>query len=408
MNQNKMYSLEEVKAFVEEEDVKFIRLAFCDIFGNMKNISIMSHELERAFEDGVSFDASAVEGFADADKSDLFLHPDSSTLTVLPWRPQSGRVVRMFCDIRHPDGTPYERDTRQFLRQAVETAKAQGISVSFGVEFEFYLFKTDEEGNSTKIPFDRAGYLDIAPEDKGENVRREICFSLLDMGILPESSHHEEGPGQQEIDFRHGDALTTADSAVTFEAVVKTIAMRNGLFADFSPKPLHDQSGSGMHINLSLDSGDKDLTFMFMAGILEHVAEITAFLNPVRESYERLGGNKAPKYITWSRENRSQLIRIPAAKENHKRIELRSPDAAANPYLAYALLIYAGLDGIQKKMQPQPSTDCNLFVAEEAVTKTLRQLPTSLDEALSLAENSTWLNQILPSEYIEQYRKHNR
>ncbi len=404
---NKVYSLEEVKAFVEEEDVKFIRLAFCDIYGNMKNISIMSHELDRLFEDGVSFDASAIEGFADADRSDLFLHPDIATLTVLPWRPQSGRVVRMLCDIRYPDGTPYERDTRQYLRKAVETAKAQGVSVSFGVEFEFYLFKVDEDGNPTKIPFDHAGYLDIAPEDKGENVRREICFSLLDMGILPESSHHEEGPGQHEIDFRYGDPMSTADNAVTFEAVVKTIAMRNGLHADFSPKPLPEESGSGMHINISLDSDDMDEAHMFMAGILEHVAEITAFLNPLPESYERLGGKKAPKYITWSRENRSQLIRVPAAKKGHRRLELRSPDAKTNPYLAYALLIYAGLDGIQRKLELPPSTDYNLFIADETVTANLATLPQSLDEALCIAEKSAWLKQILPSEYIEQYRKRN-
>lgn len=226
-----------------------------------------------------------------------------------------------------------------------------GIRCYFGSEFEFYLFKTDEEGNSTGVPFDRAGYMDIAPEDKGENIRREICFMLVDMGIKPESSHHEEGQGQNEIDFRYSDALSAADNAATFKTVVRTVAMRNGLYADFSPKPMADDSGNGMHINMSIKSDDgKDYTEQFMAGIMTHIGEMTVFLNPVEESYHRLGEKKAPKYITWSKENRSQLIRIPAAKGEFKRIELRSPDPEANPYIAYTLLIHAGLDGIKRNL----------------------------------------------------------
>lgn len=287
------FSYEELMNFIDEEDVKFIRLAFSDINGKQKNISIMPGELERAFRDGISFDASAVPGFAKEIKSDLFLFPDSSTLSILPWRPTHGRVVRMFCDIKYPDDRPFVEDSRYILKQAVAKAKKMGIRCYFGSEFEFYLFKTDEEGNSTGVPFDRAGYMDIAPEDKGENIRREICFMLVDMGIKPESSHHEEGQGQNEIDFRYSDALSAADNAATFKTVVRTVAMRNGLYADFSPKPMADDSGNGMHINMSIKSDDgKDYTEQFMAGIMTHIGEMTVFLNPVEESYHRLARKK--------------------------------------------------------------------------------------------------------------------
>lgn len=396
-----MYSFEEVNTFVEEEDVKFIRLAFCDVCGNQKNISIMPSELKRAFTEGISFDASAITGFGDEVKSDLFLHPDSSTLSILPWRPQSGRVIRMFCDISYPDGTLFEKQDRYILKKAIEAAKAKGFTFRFGGEFEFYLFQLDEKGAPTDIPFDRAGYLDIAPEDRGENVRREICFTLLEMGIRPESSHHEEGPGQNEIDFVYSDALSAADNAVTFKSVVKTIAMQNGLYADFSPKPLQGKSGNGMHINISVKSEDgKDYSEAMMAGVLAHIEEITAFLNPSPQSYHRLGEKKAPKYIAWSPENRSQLIRIPAAKAEYKRVELRSPDPTCNPYIAYALLIYAGLDGIEKKMVPAPPVNLNLYTAAAAVTDSLKTLPLTLSEAMENASASTFVRSILPDCYF--------
>lgn len=396
-----MYTYDEVMTFVEEEDVKFIRLAFCDVNGKQKNISIMPHELEKAFSDGISFDASAIDGFGDEVKSDLFLHPDSSTLSILPWRPSQGRVVRMFCDIKHPDGTPFEKDGRLILKKAVNEAANMGITCNFGAEVEFYLFKTDENGNKMSEPFDDAGYLDIAPDDKGENVRREICLTLLDMGIIPESSHHEEGPGQNEIDFKHSDALCSADNVVTLKSVVKTIAMRNGLCADFSPKPLEDNSGNGMHINISIktDNG-KNINDSFMAGILEHIFEITAFLNPSKDSYDRLGEKKAPKYITWSPQNRSQLIRIPAATEENKRIELRSPDPTANPYIAYALLIYAGLDGVKRGLKAPEATNINLYTADESITSCLERLPETLDEAKRAALGSKFVKDILPREFL--------
>ena len=396
-----MYSYDEVMTFVEEEDVKFIRLAFCDIHGKQKNISIMPNQLKKAFDDGISFDASAVDGFGDIVKSDLFLHPDPSTLTILPWRPSHGRVVRMFCDIKYPDGRHYENDCRYILKRATEEAAKKGISCFFGSELEFYLFKTDENGEPTKEPFDHAGYMDIAPDDKGENVRREICFTLLDMGISPESSHHEEGPGQNEIDFRYSGALKAADNAITFKSVIHTVARRNGLFADFSPKPLLHESGNGMHINISLRSeGGRDYTDNFMAGILEHIVEMTAFLNPTEDSYKRLGEHKAPKYVTWSPENRSQLIRIPAEKGEYKRIELRSPDPCANPYIAYALLIYAGLDGIEKNLKPSEPLNVNLYTAGAEITDRLTNLPDTLAKARAAAANSEFIKRILPNGFI--------
>lgn len=391
-----IYTAQEVFDFVKEEDVKFIRLAFCDTLGRQKNISILPSELRRAFEDGISFDASAICGFGGAEKSDLLLFPDPSTLNILPWRPSHGKVVRMFCDIRHPDGTPFSRDTRAILRRAVADAKAAGITVQFGAEIEFYLFKTDENGDPTKIPFDHATYMDVAPEDKGENVRREICLTLLDMGIQPESSHHEEGPGQNEIDFRYSDAMRAADDAMNFITVVKATARQNGLYADFSPKPLENESGNGLHINMSVKCADgTDRTPAFMAGILAHIRDLTAFLNPSEASYNRFGKCKAPKFVTWSHENRSQLIRIPAAKGEYRRIELRSPDPSANPYLAYALLIWAGLDGIAKDMCPAPAVNLNLLAAPESETREFDTLPGSLEEAVALANGSALVRRVL-------------
>lgn len=391
-----IYTAQEVFDFVKEEDVKFIRLAFCDTLGRQKNISILPSELRRAFEDGISFDASAICGFGGAEKSDLLLFPDPSTLNILPWRPSHGKVVRMFCDIRHPDGTPFSRDTRAILRRAVADAKAAGITVQFGAEIEFYLFKTDENGDPTKIPFDHATYMDVAPEDKGENVRREICLTLLDMGIQPESSHHEEGPGQNEIDFRYSDAMRAADDAMNFITVVKATARQNGLYADFSPKPLENESGNGLHINMSVKCADgTDRTPAFMAGILAHIRDLTAFLNPSEASYSRFGKCKAPKFVTWSHENRSQLIRIPAAKGEYRRIELRSPDPSANPYLAYALLIWAGLDGIAKDMCPAPAVNLNLLAAPESETREFDTLPGSLEEAVALANGSALVQRVL-------------
>ena len=391
-----IYTAREVYDFVRQEDVKFIRLAFCDVNGKQKNISIMPDELPRAFSDGISFDASAIKGFGDEVGSDLLLFPVPSTLNILPWRSSHGNVIRMFCSMKYPDGTQFEKDSRMILQRAVDAAAAKGVSVQFGAEFEFYLFNTDEKGMPTDEPFDRAGYMDVAPEDRGENARREICLTLLEMGIKPESSHHEEGPGQNEIDFRYSDAMTAADNAMNFMTVVKAAAQRNGIYADFSPKPLPGESGNGLHINMSVKTADgEDHTNAFMAGILAPIKEMTAFLNPTEDSYKRLGEKKAPKYITWSPENRSQLIRIPAAKGEYRRIELRSPDPTANPYIAYALLIMAGLDGIERELTAPEAVNVNLYKADSSVTEPLDRLPASLDEAIAVAEGSDFVRGVI-------------
>ena len=398
------YTDQEVRQFVEEEDVKFIRLAFCDVFGRPKNISIMSSELERAFREGIAIDAWAVEGFGGYDRSDLFLHPDPGTLAILPWRPEHGRVVRMYCDITWPDGTPFECDSRRVLREAVREAARRGFRFRFGTEQEFYLFRDEPEEEGARIPYDRAGYMDIGPEDRCENIRREICMTLEQMGIEPESSHHEEGPGQNEIDFRYCDALKSADDAMTFRNVVQAIAGRNGALADFSPKPLPDRPGNGMHINFSVSSrgGEMDLEPM-TAGILAHIREMTLFLNQVPESYLRLGSHMAPGTITWGRENRSVLVRIPAAFGKNERGELRSPDASANPYLAFGLVIWACLDGLEKGLQAPPETTVNLFRAGEEALRDLGRLPASREEAAGEAAESAFIREHVPAGILASY-----
>ena len=398
------YSKQEVMQYVQEEDVKFIRLAFCDVFGKQKNISIMPEELPRAFEYGIAIDASAIEGFGDETHSDLLLHPDADTLMPLPWRPEHGRVVRMFCTISYPDGRIFECDSRSILKQAIQDAEKAGFQFFFGAEQEFYLFNLDDNGNPTKEPYDNAGYMDIAPEDKGENIRREVCLTLEQMGIRPESSHHEEGPGQNEIDFRYSGPLAAADNAMTFQTVVKTVARRNGLYADFSPKPLEDKPGNGFHINMSVKSSDNADNMNFMiAGILAKVAEMTIFLNPLESSYQRFGNNKAPRYISWSSENRSQLVRVPAAVGEYKRAELRSPDPAANTYLAFALMIYASLYGIQNKLELQDPADINLYKADADTLAKFEQLPENLKSACALANNSDFIKKHIPGAILEIY-----
>jgi glutamine synthetase len=398
------YSKEEVLQYVAEEDVKFIRLAFCDVFGKQKNISIMPEELPRAFEHGIAFDASAIAGFGDETHSDLFLHPEPETLTWLPWRPEHGKVVRMFCTVRYPDGRPFECDTRSLLKKAVSDAAEAGLTFYFGAEQEFYLFELDEKNMPTKIPYDNAGYMDIAPEDKGENVRREICLTLEQMGIRPESSHHEEGPGQNEIDFRYAEALAAADNVMTFQTVVKTVARRNGLYADFSPKPLENAPGNGFHINCSVkpDAASEKLCQM-IAGVLEKAVPSTLFFNPSADSYARLGRMKAPRYVSWSAENRSQLIRIPAATGEFRRAELRSPDPTANPYIAFALIIRAGMLGIKNRAELPKPLDINLYKADKEMLSTLGKLPSSLEEAKVSASSVAFIKKHIPPEILGIY-----
>ncbi len=397
-----MYTQSEVLEFIEEEDVKFIRLAFFDLKGKQKNISIMPGELGRAFEGGIPFDASAVEGFEGPQKSELYLKPDPATLAIIPWRPATGKVVRMFCNILTPDGKPYLKDSRTILQNACQHLKDEcGIEMMVGTEVEFYLFKLDEKGQPTTETFDKAGYMDIAPEDHGENIRREICFTLEQMGMSPEASHHEEGPGQNEIDFHYSDALTAADNVATFKWIVNTKAAANGLYADFSPKPIAGQAGNGMHINISYrpaagntGKDTENLLPNILGGILKHIEEITYFLNPADNSYNRLGASKAPEYISWGKENRSTLIRVPSSTST-KRLELRSPDPLCNTYLVLTLLIEAAIEGIKNKIQPPAETVENLFDDEIAKKASLKALPKSLAEAKRLAENSDFVKKVL-------------
>ena len=387
-----------------ENDVKFIRLAFCDMYGVQKNISIMPDQLEKAFESGISFDASSFPGFCSIERSDLRLIPDRSTVSLLPWRPSHGRVVRFFCDIIRPDGTPFGCDGRALLKSAVERARRKGYKLYIGAEAEFYLFCRDEKGYPTAIPFDEGGYMDIAPADKGENVRRDICLTSEEMGIRPERSYHEAGPGQNEIDFAGSEPVSAADNLTTLKWIVRTAADRSGLYADFSPKPLPDNPGNGLHISISLARvGQSTVSFgersAFIAGILSHIGEMTAFLNPVHESYSRFGRDRAPGYVSWDTDNRSALIRIPEAETNEI-FELRSPDCTCNPYLAYTLLIHAGLDGMEKEMRlPEPSA-CNLYTDNHL---SLDALPQSLEQARIAAQNSQFIRDCLPDSVIRLY-----
>ncbi|MCL2046532.1 MAG: glutamine synthetase family protein [Oscillospiraceae bacterium] len=405
----------EVLELIVENDVKFIRLNFCDMFGLQKSISIMADELNNAFDTGVSFDAHAVSGFRDVTESDLFLFPEPSTLTVLPWRPGSGRVASFFCDIRKPDGSQFLHDGRGLLKQVADRALKMGYVCKIGAECEFYLFLTNDSGEPTNTVFDKGGYLDVPPLDKGEDIRREICLTLEEMGIKPETSHHEQGPGQNEINFRFGDVLSCADNFLTFKSAVKTIAARNGLFASFMPKPLLQAPGNGLHMNLSLsqngsnvfinaNQGHSSVAESFIAGILDKTAQITLFLNPITNSYERFGQFEAPKYVSWSHQNRSQLIRIPAAASDEKvRMELRSPDPSINPYLAFAMVLSAGLDGIENKLLLPPAVDADLYTASESVTSMLTRLPEDLESAITLAENSTFVKRILDPVHLSRY-----
>lgn len=408
------YTMDEVLQFVNDNDVKFVRLSFCDIFGTVKNISILSEELPRAFENGISFDASSIRGFLNIEESDLFLYPDPSTLSILPWRPQQGRVVRFYCDIKYPDGSVFEGDGRAILKKAVDTALSMGYRIEVGPECEFYLFEEDEKGYPTKVPHDNAGYFDLAPLDRGENVRRDISLTLEQMGILPECSHHEQGPGQNEIDFKYSDAMSAADNLVTFKSVVKTIAHLNGLYASFMPKPLRNFSGSGLHINISLLKNNINLfdkikhshseeAENFIAGVLNRIREITVFLNPLTNSYHRFGMHSAPKFVTWSYQNRSQLIRIPAADGIYSRMELRSSDPSCNPYYAFALLIYAGLEGIQNKVKLMAPANVNLYEADEETVKNYETIPDSLEKAIECAMNSDFVARCLPKKTLEKF-----
>ena len=402
------YTEKEVLQFVEENDVKFIKLMFCDIFGALKSISVPASELPQIFRNGLLFDASKLSGFMNFYSTDLLLFPEPDTLALLPWRPQQGRVVRFFCTIKYTDGTVFEGDGRSFLKNAVEFARGKGYNFQIGTSCEFYVFEKNDNGQITKIPHDYAGYCDIAPADKGENLRRDICLTLEQMDIYPESSRHESGPGQNEIDFQYSNALNAADNLVTFKNVVKSMADRNGLYATFIPKPLCDRPGSGLHIMLLCMKGTENIFVpraddlgdeakSMVAGILEHVKEITLFLNSTAGSYSRLGNLRAPKYITWSHENYAQLLRAPMNNNDENAIILRSPDNTCNPYFALGLVIYAALEGALQKTPLCASTD----LRDDDIAAVTDKLPASLDEAIEAARNSVFLSDRLPENLLE-------
>ncbi len=385
------YELEEVMKYIEEEDAKFIRLAFRDAYGIQKNVSVMPGELSKAFSEGIAINARVIKGFENCPYGLLYLKPDSSTLTVLPWRPDRGKVLRMFCDLYTPEGEPYILDTRTILKKAIEDADKAGIEFRFGSETEFYIFKKDENGNPTKEPYDEAGYLDIAPLDRCENIRREITLTIERMGLTPERSHHERGPGQNEIDFHFGNPLKAADQEITFKMVVSTIADRNGLVADFSPMPLSDKPGNGYHINIYAKNDEgEDVVRYAAAGIMQRIREMTLFLNPTDASYIRFGNSSAPDRVSWSSDGDAELMYVEEYM-GRVRAELRSPDASSNPYLIYALLIYAGLEGIANK-QTLPE-----------IMKEGAMLPASKKEAIKFANESDFIRKYLPEDLIKVY-----
>jgi glutamine synthetase len=395
------FSPKDVIKFVEENDVKFIRLTFSDILGNLKNISIMPNGLAKAFENGVSFDGVVLDG----KHADLLLFPDASTLSVLPWRPKTGRVVRFFCYIKKPDGSDYKGDAREGLYLELKKIRELGYNCRISTECEFYLFDTDENGEPTKKPHDYAGYLDVAPLDKCENVRREICLMFDEMGFKPQSSRHKYGCGQNEIDFRSSEVLTAADNMVHFKSVVKTVAAQNGLYASFMPKPLNDNYGSGMHISMliekdgksifSYDNGDmNDEGRWFLAGVLNRLKEITCFLNSTTNSYKRFGMGLAPKYINYSHDERSSCIRIPYASCDNARIEIRSADSACNPYIVFKLLLKAGFEGIEQKM------NLNNSLLGQSYDK-FEKLPESLEEAYRLAKESEFVRSSIHEDLLK-------
>ena len=397
--------IKDIRELLAEYEIKFIRLAFCDISGRQKNIAIMADELEHAVTHGVSFDASAIKGFLNISESDLLLFPDLDTFSILPWRPSDRGVARFYCFITYPDRRPFEGDGRHLLSEIERKSGQAGYSFLVGPECEFYLFGTDEEGFPTLTPFDEAGYFDMAPLDRGENVRREICFALESMGLKPERSHHEHGPGQNEIDFRCSSPLKAADDLMTFKTAVKAIAQQHGLFASFLPKPLEDESGNGLHINLSLYEGGTNLfgkedakAMSFMAGILRRMREITSFSNPLASSYERLGRFEAPSTVSWSHQNRSTLVRLPYAEGHDCRMEVRSPDPAANPYLLISLLLSAGFEGISDRLEPEPEAAGDMLSSPLS-----ERLPQSLSEAVEESRKSDFIHSVIPRRIADGY-----
>ena len=413
------YTKQDIMRRIEEEDIEFIRLQFTDMFGALKNVAITSSQLGKALDNKCMFDGSSIEGFVRIEESDMYLYPDLDTFETFPWRPQQGKVARLICDVYKADGTPFEGDPRYVLRRVLKEAEDMGYHFNVGPECEFFLFHTDDNGMPTTISHEKASYFDISPLDLGENARRDMVLTLEDMGFEIEASHHEVAPAQHEIDFKYGPALATADNIMTFKLVVKSMAKRHGLFASFMPKPLYGVAGSGMHTNMSLTKKGKNIfndpkgenglskeAYYFIAGIMKHVKGITAIANPLVNSYKRLvPGHEAPVYIAWSATNRSPLIRIPASRGAGTRVELRSPDPAANPYLLLALCLAAGLDGIKNKIEPPKAVNSNIFELSEKEMKKakIESLPSSLHQAIKEMEADPFIREVLGDHVFSKY-----
>ncbi len=413
------YTKQDIIEIVEENDVEFIRLQFTDVFGMLKNVAITASQLERALDNKVMFDGSSIEGFVRIEESDMYLYPDLSTFEILPWRPQHGKVARVMCDVYRPEGVPFEGDSRYILKRVLSMLSDSGLTFEVGPECEFFLFHTDDNGQPTTLTHEKASYFDVTPLDLGENARREIVLNLEKMGFEIEASHHEVAPAQHEIDFKYGNALVTADNIMTFKMVVKSIAKRHGLYATFMPKPVHGADGSGMHINMSMSRDGKNIFFdktdpnglseecyHFIAGLLAHARGMSCICNPLVNSYKRLvPGYEAPVVIAWSSNNRSPLIRIPAARGAGTRIEFRSPDPASNPYLVMAACLAAGLDGIRRKLVPPEPLGKNAYqyTDEQLKEKGFETLPRTLGEAIEAFEQDTYLQTVLGKHICEKY-----
>lgn len=413
------YSKEDIIRLADENDVEFIRMQFTDIFGQMKNVAITRAQLEKALNNQIMIDGSSIEGFTRIHESDQYLHPDLDTFVILPWRPQHERVARLICDVYNPDGTPFVGDPRHVLKNVLDKAAKLGYTFNVGPECEFFLFDTDEHGRPTTQTSDEAGYFDLGPLDHGEGTRREICIALEAMGFEIEASHHEVAAGQHEIDFKYADALTAADNIMTFKLAVKTIAQRNGLHATFMPKPIFGMNGSGMHTNMSLfkdgkniffdENGERKLSreaYSFIAGLLEHAKSLVAVTNPLVNSYKRLvPGYEAPVYLAWSASNRSALIRIPAARGQSTRVELRCPDPSCNPYLTLAVCLAAGLDGIERGLVPPEEVTENIFSmdARTRADNGIDNLPGTLFEALELMKRDPLMADTLGPHAYESF-----
>ena len=413
------YTRADILRIVEEEDVGFIRLQFTDIFGVMKNVAITASQLEKALDHQIMFDGASIEGFARIEESDMYLYPDLDTFEIFPWRPQQGKVARLICDVYKPDGTIFQSDPRYVLKKVMSQAKSMGLEFDVGPECEFFLFHTDDDGLPTTVTHESAGYFDLGPLDLGENARRDMVLTLEDMGYEIEASHHESAPAQHEIDLHYDEALASADSIMTFKLVVKTIAKRHGLHATFMPKPKSGINGSGMHINMSMrkdginifhDSKDpaglSKEAYWFIGGLMKHMKAICFITNPVVNSYKRLvPGYEAPVYIAWSARNRTPLIRNPDTRGDAVRIELRSPDPSANPYLALAVCLAAGLEGIQNEIMPPKSVDCNIYEMSEEERKAsgIEMLPGSLLEAAREFEKDAFIQSVLGEDLSKKY-----